>query len=157
MPSTTTLAQNSQLTGPPADVRLTNWPLRDDGISGWAFLLVVVGVAVGAGYVSGSVVMGLLSFCALWLSMWRMWLPVRFEFGPKGILQTAMGRRRRITWSSIRRHQVRRRGVLLVTSSSPVAMTVFSSIYIRWRNQPESLISIVEYYLGARANVSQGS
>ncbi len=152
MHSTTALESNPQLSGPPVDLQLTNWPARDDGLSGWILIVVFMGVAIVAGYVSGSVLMGLLSFMALAASVWRMWVPVKYEFGPKGILQTVMGRKRRIAWSTIRRHQVRSRGVLLLTSSSPVAMTVFGGIYIRWRDQRDSLVAIVAYYLGTRPN-----
>jgi len=149
MPSTTRAQQNSRIS-PPANVRLVNWPVRDDGAHAWTFVALVVAVAVGFGFVARSTGVGLLSLAAMSLAMWRMWVPVVFEFGPRGIHQRVFRTKRRIAWSVVKRCTVRKRGVTLLffEDSSPLADAL--GLYIRWGKNKEELLDMIRYYTGSR-------
>jgi hypothetical protein len=135
---------------PPGSLQLTNWPLRDDAPPAWSSLIGAAALAGLAGWLSGSGAMGLLSFAALAVSLWRYWIPVVYEFGPRGVAEFVLTRRRRISWRAIARYEVRRRGVLLLADAGHSPLAPLRSLYIRWGRQREELLAIVEYYLGAR-------
>lgn len=150
MPSTTRHSKDPRTAAPPANLKVVNWPLRDDGIHAWAFVALVVGLAVAIGFVSNSFAVSVFGFVVMSLAMWRMWIPIAFEFGPRGIYQTVLHTKRRIAWSTIRRCVERKRGILLLFSedSSPLANAL--GLYIRWGTSKEELLNIIGYYAGDR-------
>lgn len=150
MPSTTRHQPNSQILSPPANLRLVNWPLRDDGVYAWTFVLFVVGLAVAAGVIARSSATVLLSLAIMSIAMWRMWVPVIFEFGPRGVHQTVFRSKRRIAWSAVRRCTIRKRGVLLLFSDDPSPLANALGLYIRWGEHKEQLLTIIRYYTGGR-------
>lgn len=150
MPSTTRHQPNSQILSPPANLRLVNWPLRDDGVYAWTFVLLVVGLAVAAGVIARSSGTALLSLAIMAVAMWRMWVPVVFEFGPRGVHQSVIRSKRRIAWSAVRRCTLRKRGVLLTFSDDPSALASALGLYIRWGANKSELLTIIRYYTGSR-------
>jgi len=150
MPSTTRHSQDPRTVTPPANVKVVNWPIRDDGIQAWAFVALVVGLAVTIGFISQSLATALFSFAVMSLAMWRMWIPVVFEFGPRGIFQTVFHTKRRIGWSTVRQCVERRRGILLRFSNESSPLSNALGLYIRWGNSKEELLSIIRYYTGDR-------
>lgn len=151
MSSTTQREPNLQTAAPPANLQLVNWPLRDDGVSGWIFLAFVMGVAAAIGLITKEAGLALVSFAIMSVAMWRMWIRTTFELGPKGVLQTHWGRRkRRIVWSAVRRCRVQRRGVLLLFDDDPSPLSNAMGLYIRWCDHRDELLAIVRYYIGSR-------
>lgn len=150
MRSTTVFQPNQQLGSPPADVELVNWPLRDGGPRVWLALVTVVAAPLAAAAWADNLAVGLICVAALAVSLWRVWIPVRFQFGPKGIVQEVFGRRRRIAWSAIRRCEVRRQGVLLLPTYDRRPLAVVAGLYVRWGAKRDELLTIVNYYLGPR-------
>jgi hypothetical protein len=144
--------ENSASTGlkPPNNLRLTNWPLVDDALRAWPTIIMGIGVSVFAGYWSQSIAMGILCLVVINLAIWRTWIPVCFELGPKGIEQTMLGRQVRIPWRAIARYEVTRRGVVLLSETN---RTPFRSLYVRWRDDREQLLQLVEYYVLPRSSV----
>ena len=100
--------------------------------------------------------MGLLVFAALGLAAWRLWIPVRFEFSSNGVIQTVMGRRRRIPWAEFDRYEIRRRGVLLLADADPSPLGALRGLFVRWQNQRDELLEILDFFVNARPN-SQSS
>ena len=45
--------------------------------------------------------MSLFGLAAIPAAMWRMWIPIRYELGPKGITQRILGRQLRIPWATM--------------------------------------------------------
>lgn len=135
----------------PSTVLLVNWPLRDDGAWGWLMLMLFAAIAVGAGHISHSTPMAYVVFAALVISAWRLWLPTRFELGSKGVIQSVLGRRRRIVWAEFARYEIRRNGVLLLADKEKSSLVVFRGLYVRWRDQREALLEVVDFFINARS------
>ncbi|MFV1965031.1 MAG: hypothetical protein ACC628_06380 [Pirellulaceae bacterium] len=112
--------------------------------------LALVAVSAIAGHVSANAPMGLVVGVALALSVWRLWIPVRFEFSSKGITQTVLRRRRRIPWTEFARYEVRRRGVILFTESDASPLAAFRSLYVRWNDHREDLLELLDFFVKSR-------
>ncbi len=134
----------------PVELLLANWPLRDDGPLGWLVAIGAVAASVAVGWVAHSALMGVVSFAALSIALWRLWVPVTFELGPRGVVQIVLGRRRRIPWSSLARYQVRSRGVLLLADDGRGPAAALRGLFLRWGRHREVLLAVVERYLGHR-------
>jgi hypothetical protein len=134
----------------PVELLLANWPLRDDGPLAWLVVIGAVAASVTAGFVAQSAVMGVVSFLALSIALWRLWVPVTFELGPRGVVQILFGRRRRIAWSSVARYEVRRHGVLLLSEETQGPAAALRGLYVRWGRHREELLAVIAHYLGNR-------
>jgi hypothetical protein len=134
----------------PLTLELTNWPLRDEAPRAWLTLVVFAALGLGAGIGANSTAMGLLAFCALAAASWRLWIPVHFEFGSKGIEQRVLWRRRRIPWGEFARSEVRRDGVLLLTDRQASPLAALRGLFIRWNHKRQPLLEIIEFFLDSR-------
>lgn len=132
---------------PPNDLRLTNWPLVDDVLRAWATILGVFAISIFAGWWSDSILMGLVCFVVLQIPIWRLWIPVRFEFGSKGIGQTVLGRSSRVPWRMIARYEIMKYGVLLLPEDAAPPFSRLRGVYVRWRDHREQLTELVGYYV----------
>jgi hypothetical protein len=135
----------------PDPVRIVNWPLRDEKPIGWLTAAGMVLVAALAAQASASWIMGALVFLALATSAWRLWIPVTFDFNSKGILQTALGRRRRTAWSQIAGFQSYTGGVLLLADAERSVLSPLQGVFVAWQGQRAELLRVLEYYLNAEA------
>lgn len=150
MRSTTVFEPDALLAGPPANLQFTNWAIRDNGIVTWIFVVVLFVGVFAAAFVTQSHLVALVGSAALFVTTWRLWIPVEFEFGPRGIVETVMGKRRRIPWAAIGSCKIRRDGVFFSPTIELVPMSALRGIYVGWGNDKEELIAIVKYYLGQR-------
>jgi hypothetical protein len=132
---------------PPGDLRLTNWPLVDDAVRAWPTIAGAFAISTFAGYCSHSIAMGLICFGVLNAAVWRLWIPVGFEFGPKGILQTVLWRRKLIPWPNIVRYEISQKGVLLLPHEDRTPLAPLRGLYIRWRDHRDQLVELVKYYV----------
>jgi hypothetical protein len=150
MQTTAAFEPERPLGQPPANVKLRSWPLRDGGRKEWLFVavLVILVLAISAGSQHGY--LALLGLISLAIALWRMWLPVRYEFGPKGIIQEIFVRRRRIPWSAIRQAQVRSGGILLLSDPDGSLLSRLRGVYIPWGEQQAAVLAATKYYLGPR-------
>ena len=137
----------------PPTVSIHTWPLRDEGWRAWLLVLAIVGISSFCGWYS-SQGMGVLSFVALFLVTWRLWLPMRIELRPKGVLQTVLGRTAHVPWSGIRRHEVRRHGVLLFADAVSHPTSAFRCLYVPWLDQREELLHAIHFYASTRVSTS---
>lgn len=110
----------------------------------------MIGAGLAAGVVAGNATMGAVCFAALMISAWRLWLPVTFELGTKGITQSTLVFRRRIPWRCFARYEKRRRGVWLLADAAPSPFSTLRGIYICWSNQEEQVLAVLEFFLAAR-------
>ena len=146
-----TPGSSSVVRQPPTDLRLTNWPLVDDVLVAWTTILGVFAVSVFAGWWSESIVMGLVCFAALQVPIWRLWVPVGFEIGSKGIGQAVLWRRARVPWRMIARYEITKRGILLLPEDAKTPLSRLRGLYIRWRDRREQLTELVRYYVIPRS------
>jgi len=129
------------------EVRVVNWPLRRGGVGPWLLVLGCIAISIGVGAVSANRYAGLASILALMISLWRLWIPVTIELGPRGIIQTACGRSYRISWREFSRFRVLRRGVLLLVDPHPSPLDVFRGLFIRFDTQQNEMMAVVNYFM----------
>lgn len=131
----------------PDPLRVVNWPLRDDGVWSWLLVTLCAAIAVLCGRVSGNLGLGLLSFVALALSVWRLWVPVTFALSSRGIVQIVFGRQRRISWPQIARYEIHAHGILLLADAQNTPLAPLRGLYIRWNGRRAELLELVSFFL----------
>ncbi len=129
------------------EVRVVNWPLRRSGIGPWLLLAGCIGISTAVGVLSANWYAGVASIVALLISLWRLWVPVTFELGPRGIVQTVWGRSYRISWREFARFQVLRSGVLLLVDPRPSPLDAFRGLFVRFDGQKDDVLAVVNYFM----------
>jgi hypothetical protein len=139
----------------PEPVQVRNWPLRDEP---WTWLMACGYVVIGGSAVvaSNSIPMGLMITLALVAASWRIFVPVRFSFSSKGIVQTTLGLRRRISWRELARYEYYPRGALLLRDAERTFLSPLNGVFIKWDGQRAELMRLLEYYMD-RQSVPAGS
>jgi hypothetical protein len=131
----------------PENVTIESWPLRERPLENWSFLALAGGAGALVGWTSGSETLGWIAAFVLILTLWRVWIPVTWEFNARGMLERKFGRKRRIAWSAIRRCEVYRRGVLLLPDAVVNSLAPLRGVYVPWGDQRPALLASLEYYL----------
>jgi hypothetical protein len=131
------------------DVRVVNWPLRDEPLYALAVSLGCVAAGVLAGVVASSGAMGLLAASCLLLAFWKLWVPVACELGPSGITISVLRWRRHVAWRQIERVQCVARGVLICGPTTVAWAQSWCSLYLPWRYHPQLVIEFHAQYGGA--------
>lgn len=132
-------------------LQFSHWPLRDDGLLGWLYAAVCLVAPVLVWSLTRSPWVAAVVFAVLNLSAWRLWLPVHYDLGPKGIQQTVLGRTRRLHWNQIGRYDARQRGVVLYARNDTGPLSPLSAVYLRWGGRREALLALLEFYLTPRS------
>jgi hypothetical protein len=107
--------------------------------------------SLAAGHFASNASMGIVAGVALALAAWRLWIPVRFEISSKGVVQSVLGRRRRIPWVEFARYDLRRRGVLLLTEMGGSPLVAFRSLYVGWNDYRQELLDLLDFFIEPRA------
>lgn len=141
----------------PPNLRLSCWTARDKPLLALLTVLGFAGLGVGGAWLSASPTLGMLSFAALALSAWRLWIPVAYEIGSRGITQELFGRQRLIPWRDIGRCELRPDGVLLLPDPEATTSSVLRGLYIQCRANRHQLLDAIEYYVTSRATRHSGS
>lgn len=138
----------------PEDVAVWNWPLRDEGLKSWAMVVIALVLVALAWTIWGSLAFTLITGTTLAVSLWRLWLPVKWELGLTGVTLVVLGFRRRIPWLAVARFELGRDGVWLFADreASPQRGT-----FIGYADQRQRITACVEYYLGAWASASEST
>ena len=131
---------------PLREVRVVNWPLRDDPLRALAVAGCCLAVGVLSGMVSASWSMGLLASWALALAMWKLWIPLACDMGPVGITLSAWRWRRHIAWRQIDHVQCESRGVFLCGPGPATWARGWRNWYLPWRRQANLVAEFHEYY-----------
>ena len=149
MPSTTRPTPNPvpRLRSAPEEVTLLDWPLRERPIGSLLALAAVVAAAGLAGWVTANWVTGVVVGAILTVTMWRTWLPVRYELTGSGIRQSVLGWTRRVPWAAVRQFELRADGALLSPDSVLEPLTPLRGFYLHWGQQREAVVAHLEYYV----------
>jgi len=131
---------------PSREVRVVNWPLRDDPRSAVAVAGCCVAVGLLASVVAGSWSMGLLSSGALGMATWKLWVPIACDMGPAGITLSVWRWRRHIAWRQIDHVQCESRGVFLCGAGAGREALGWGSLYLPWRRQTNLVAEFHDYY-----------
>lgn len=143
-----TSVRRRETAAPPRELRLSNWPLRDEGLKSLAAVVAMVAVSIAVAVLAESPASGLLALAALALSAWRLWVPVTYEFNSQGVTQIVFGRRRRISWRKIAGYRIRRSGVWFIPQQADRQVAAPPMLYVRCGHQLEPMAAIVAFYLG---------
>ena len=131
----------------PDEVWLVDWPLREEPIGSSLVLALVAGAGWLAVWATGSAVTGGVMFALLALTLWRTWLPVRYQLGAGGVVQSVLGWERRIAWLEIGRYELQDDGVVFFRDAEAAALAALNGVYMRWGNQREKVLAVLEFYL----------
>jgi len=110
-------------------------------------LAAALGLAGLAGWAASSVSVGITVGLLLAITLWKTWLPVRYQLGGSGITQQVLFWRRRIPWTAIRRHELRPGGVLLAPDAELTPLAPLRGLYLHWGSRKTEVLSHLEYYL----------
>ena len=150
MPSSARQPQNCALRirVAPEPVSLIDWPLRQRPASSLAVLALAGSASWLVGWAPMRWEAGAIATAALAITLWRTWLPVRFELNSSGITQVILDRfKRRISWSAIGAYDVRTDGVLLVPDPVVTPLSPLRGLYLHWGDQREAVLASLEYYV----------
>lgn len=134
----------------PEPVRIVNWPLREAGLRVWLTGLGIVTGSTAAGLIASNPAMGAVCCATLMLASWRLWIPVTFELGTKGVTQSALIFRWRIPWRCFARYETRSHGVWLLNDTEPTPFSTLRGIYVDWLDREPQVMAMVEFFLAAR-------
>ena len=130
-----------------SEIFITNWPLRDEGPAAWAFGLTCIVVPVGLGYLLDALTLGCLGSVALLLTFWRLFVPVSYFVGAKGITETCWGRSRLIYWRDLATYLRRRDGITLVLLTRDRLKPSHRRLYIHAGTRLEELSAVMSQHL----------
>jgi len=132
----------------PEEVSLTDWPLRQRPLGSLLALAAAGGLSWLVGWAATRWEVGAVVAAALAVTLWRTWLPVRFEINSGGIAQVLFGRwKRRIPWSAIQAYDIRSDGVLLVPDVVITPLSPLRGLYLHWGDQRDAVLANLEYYV----------
>ena len=106
-----------------------------------------------AGFVAQSAAMGGLCFVVLALAGWRMWVRMTYDLSSRGIICTVIGRSRQIPWAQIADCEIRKGGLTLYPINGRLFNARVGGIYIRWNEQREAILEVVEFYMRQRVSI----
>jgi hypothetical protein len=133
----------------PEEVTVHFWGLRDEPLGTWVRVILGAGAAAVVGRFLGNEWWGWGTLALVLLTLWRSLVPLRFEIGPPGVTQVALGRRTRILWTSILHYQVLSSGVLLLPDAAVTPLSPLRGLFLPWRSQREPVLANIEYYLAS--------
>lgn len=88
------------------------------------------------------------ALAVLLIALWRYFVPVTFELSSDGVTQSVLGRKRRIPWRAIARHETADAGVLLLGEEDPSLMAPLRGLYVPWGSHRDEVLRHMSYYLG---------
>jgi hypothetical protein len=141
----------------PEEVTIDDWPLRDRPLSSSLALTLAAGASWLAVWATGIPAAGAVMAGIFALTLWRTWLPVRYQLGSGGVVRSLLGWRRRIAWMSIRRHELRSDGVLLFPDGADTPLAPLRALYVHWSAQREAVIAQLDFYLLGRSRAPAAS
>lgn len=137
-------------TSVPPPIQLACWPLREGGLLPWLVLLGVAALAYEAGHYARSAGMGVLALLAMLLVFWKLWVPVQYEVGSRGVTQTFAIWRRHVPWSSVTRFEVRYVGVVFYIDAEPHPLAAFRGLYVPCSREVADVLKLAEFFVRLR-------
>jgi len=133
------------------ELSLVRLPIRDDHIAqaATALMLIVLAFLTYSGTVS--VWVSLVVVVASLVATWKMFVPVRIDLGPRGVIQNSFLGSRKTPWREIARFEPHKQGVILYLTQDDSPLAGFASIDLACRRhlKPE-VEAIVRFYMESR-------
>jgi hypothetical protein len=131
----------------PEEVTVVDWPLRQRPVASFVALAIAGGASWLVGALTNNGAVGLGVAAVLAVTLWRTWLPVRYEIGSGGIVQRVWRWRRRIPWTAILRYEVKGDGVLLLPDAAATPISALRGLYLHWIDRKVEVLANLDYYL----------
>lgn len=125
-------------------------PLRDDRIAqlvGGVLLLVLI-FLIYSGAVSLWMSLAIALLCLV--ATWKLFVPVKIDLGPRGIIQSSALGTRKTPWREISRYTVHQSGIVLYLTDDDSPLAGFASIDLAARGMSDNLEPVVRYYMESR-------
>jgi hypothetical protein len=120
----------------PAPFAWRSWPIVDEWRRTWPIGATVALVSLVTGIATGKLDLALLALVVQAAALWRLWLPIHYEINRHGIEQRIFRRTVKTPSTAIRRHELRRDGVLLFRETDARPFDAWRGVYMPWsRNQ----------------------
>jgi hypothetical protein len=123
------------------------WPLVDK--KQWSWLAIVGILATGAfvSYFSTSWWLALLAMAGLTATLWKFFVPVRYELGPVGLRRSAVGRTTLLAWQAVRAYQLRPTGAVLFRRPDPTPIDLLRSVFMPYPADEDDALCALRIYL----------
>ena len=124
----------------------TFWPLRDQprfaGTLAVAMFLLGLVVYLLTAKIHLAVLAGMIGT----LSVWRIFVPVKYEMNLAGVTQKALGRTHIIEWRKIRSLRLLDDGLLLLPTERSDKLAGLRGIHIPWSDRKDDVLACMEFY-----------
>lgn len=139
------------------EISVLHWPIRDEWLGGGITLGLFFILAVIAYWRTENLWLATLLAGVMLISVWRMLLPVRFDLGPRGIVQKSLLGTRKTSWREIHHYRMHGKGAILYPSTDEGMLANLSAIQISAPQTLAQLEEVIHYYLDVRRTVSGSS
>ncbi len=131
---------------PPPVLHWQSWPLVDQKLKSFFFLLGSILLALLVWKTSASLLLGSIVLALLLLTLWRLYLPIVFEWNDDGITETTFGISRFIAWNDIKNHRISEHGVLFLPNRVSFPLDMMRGLYVPWPENKERALLLLDYY-----------
>jgi hypothetical protein len=131
----------------PAVLRWRNWPLAENARWSWLVPLGILAIGGMVAYLGNSLLLGTLALLGLAATMWRFFVPVRYEISPLGLQRSALGRMQRMSWRAVRAYQLRPTGVVLFQHPDPNTIDLLRSAFIPYPVDEDDVLCALREHL----------
>jgi hypothetical protein len=149
MPANSDVSYSRNRTSP-SPVQLVVWPPRDEPLRMALIASFILAAGVLAASATGGWPTGILISTLLFAATWNLWLPVKFELGPKGIVRSVFRWRRRFPWSEFGSYELQPHGVFLWPLSRETACSPVHGLFLPRETPHPELLQVLDYYLRPR-------
>lgn len=132
---------------PLRELRFQHWPLQQTPLRSSLLFTIVLIVSCAAAWAWQRWWLVAIFFPAVSCSLWRLWLPTRWEIGYRGVAETVLGRTRRTSWRDITHCRLGRRGIYLCTSPSHAPLARLTTLFIPYPPDDQRLRTLIRELL----------
>jgi hypothetical protein len=141
----------------PEEIAIDDWPLRDRPLPSSLAVTLAAGASWLAMWATHQPAIAITIAALLVLTLWRTLLPVRYELGPAGVVQSVLGWRRRIPWMAIDHFEPHADSVLLSPDAAVSALSPLRGLVVPCGAKRDAVIALLEYYLLGKSRTIPGS
>jgi hypothetical protein len=125
----------------PAPFAWRSWSIVDEWRRTWPIAATVALVSLVIGIATGKLDLGLIALVVQAAALWRLWLPIHYEINSQGIEQRVFRRTVKTPRTAIRRHELRRDGVLLFREADARPFDAWRGVYLPWNRNHAAVVA----------------
>jgi hypothetical protein len=132
---------------PPEPVSWRHCAVVDD----WRSFVIVIALAVilfvAIGLSTENIWNVAFAAVVLLVVSWRVWLPTRYEASSRGIVQSYLGRARRLNWTAVARVQILPRGIRLLGDLERGPLDAWTGFYVPCGEHRDELAALASQHV----------